>query len=97
LLILDDIGYVKKSSQESSVLFELIAHRYENTSMVITANQPFSELNTIFPDDMMTVAAVDRVVHHATIIKIEGESYRRSQASKKASHAQQKLKTEGGD
>lgn len=83
LLILDDIGYVQKSSQETSVLFELIAHRYENTSMIITANQPFSEWNTIFPDDMMTVAAVDRIVHHANIIKIDDKSYRRAHASKK--------------
>ena len=89
LLILDDIGYVKKSAQETSVLFELIAHRYENTSMIITANQPFSEWNGIFPDDMMTVAAVDRIVHHSNIIKIDDKSYRRSQASKKHSTAQQ--------
>lgn len=83
LLILDDIGYVQKNTQETSVLFELIAHRYENTSMIITANQPFSEWNTLFPDDMMTVAAVDRIVHHSTIIKIDAESYRRSHASQK--------------
>lgn len=90
LLILDDIGYVRKSAQETSVLFELIAHRYENTSMIITANQPFSEWNSIFPDDMMTVAAVDRIVHHSNIIKIEDKSYRRVQASKKKTNATKK-------
>lgn len=76
LLILDDIGYVKKSEQETSVLFELIAHRYEYGSLLITANQPFGDWDTLFPDKIMAVAAIDRIVHHATIINIEGESYR---------------------
>ena len=82
LLILDDIGYVKKDETETSVLFELIAHRYECSSMVVTANQPFSEWDKIFPDNMMAVAAIDRLVHHATIINIEQtESYRRKKAA----------------
>lgn len=71
LLILDDLGYVKKSEAETSVLFELIAHRYERKSLLITANQPFSQWDTIFTDSMMTVAAVERLVHHAVIIEIK--------------------------
>ena len=67
LLIVDDLGYVKKSEVETSVLFELIAHRYERKSLLITANQPFSQWDAIFSDSMMTVAAVDRLVHHALI------------------------------
>ncbi len=82
LLILDDIGYVKKSDSESQVLFELIAHRYERSSLLITTNQAFSEWDSIFGDNMMTVAAIDRLVHHADIYKIEGESYRKKQAMK---------------
>jgi len=82
LLILDDIGYVKKSDTESQVLFELIAHRYERNSVLITTNQAFSEWDSIFGDNMMTVAAIDRLVHHADIYKIEGESYRKKQAMK---------------
>lgn len=82
LLILDDIGYVKKSDSESQVLFELIAHRYERNSLLITTNQAFSEWDGIFGDNMMTVAAIDRLVHHADIFKIEGESYRKKQAIK---------------
>jgi len=77
LLILDDIGYVKKNEAETSVLFELIADRYETSSIIITANQPFSEWGSIFPDNMMAVAAIDRLVHHATIINIKGESFRK--------------------
>lgn len=76
LLILDDIGYVRKDEAETSVLFELIADRYENNSLIITANQSFSEWGEIFPDHVMAVAAVDRLVHHATIINIDEDSYR---------------------
>jgi DNA replication protein DnaC len=61
LLVLDDLGYVKKSEAETSVLFELIAHRYERKSLLITANQPFSQWDSIFVDSMMTVAAVDPI------------------------------------
>lgn len=79
-LILDDFGYVKKNEQETQVLFELIAHRYETGSLIITSNQPFAEWDRIFPDQMMTVAAVDRLVHHASIIEVSSDSYRRKEA-----------------
>ena len=79
-LILDDIAYVKKTEMETSALFELIAHRYESGSLIITSNQPFSEWDSIFSDNMMTVAAIDRLVHHAQIIEIQGESYRKTQS-----------------
>ena len=81
VLILDDIGYVKKDEAETSVLFELIAQRYEGHSLVITSNQPFKEWDQIFPDNIMAVAAIDRLVHHATIINIIDESYRRKQST----------------
>lgn len=80
LLILDDITYVSKDQAETSVLFELIATRYERRSLLITANQPFGEWGRIFPDQAMTLAAVDRLVHHATIIEMNVESYRRKAA-----------------
>ena len=83
LLIIDDLGYVKKSEAETSVLFELIAHRYERKSLLVTANQPFSQWNTIFADDMMTVAAVDRLVHHALIVELQADSYRKRSADKR--------------
>lgn len=83
LLILDDIGYVKKTDSETSVLFELIAHRYEASSLLITANQPFSQWDKIFTDNMMAVAAIDRLIHHATVINIEDESYRKKQSGKR--------------
>jgi DNA replication protein DnaC len=80
LLILDDITYVTKDQAETSVLFELIAARYEQRSLLITANQPFGEWGRIFPDQAMTLAAVDRLVHHATILEMNVESYRRKVA-----------------
>ena len=80
LLILDDIAYVTKDQAETSVLFELIAARYERRSTLITANQPFSEWGKIFPDPAMTLASIDRLVNHATILEMNVESYRRRAA-----------------
>jgi DNA replication protein DnaC len=80
LLILDDLVYVAKDQAETSVLFELISTRYERRSLLITANQPFGEWGKIFQDPAMTLAAVDRLVHHATIFEMNVESYRRREA-----------------
>jgi DNA replication protein DnaC len=80
LLILDDIAYVAKDQAETSVLFELISARYERKSLLITANQPFGEWGRIFQDPAMTLAAVDRLVHHATIFEMNVESYRQRAA-----------------
>jgi DNA replication protein DnaC len=59
------------------VLFELISARYERRSLLITANQPFGEWGRIFPDQAMTLAAIDRLGHHATIFELNVDSYRR--------------------
>ncbi len=80
LLILDDLSYVRRDQAETSVLFELIAERYERKSIAITANTPFSQWGEVFVDTAMTLAAVDRLVHHATIIEMNVESYRRRHA-----------------
>ncbi|MFT6984629.1 MAG: DNA replication protein DnaC [Psychromonas sp.] len=79
---MDDIGYVKKSDSENQVLFELIADRYERSSLIITSNQPFSKWDRIFGDNMMTVAAIDRLVHHSEIFQLQGDSYSKKQAMK---------------
>ena len=80
LLILDDIAYVRKDQAETSVLFELISSRYEQRSLLVTANQPFGEWGSIFPEQAMTLAAIDRLVHRATIFELNVESYRRRTA-----------------
>jgi len=103
LLSLDDLAYVTKDQAETSVLFELIAARYERRSMLITANQPFGEWGKIFPDQTMTLAAIDRLVHHATVLEMNVESYRRREAldrkrgrGRPATHATSK-KTESAE
>lgn len=80
LLILDDLSYVRRDQAETSVLFELIAERYEHKSLAITANTPFSQWGEVFVEPAMTLAAVDRLVHHSTILEMNVESYRRRTA-----------------
>lgn len=79
-LILDDFGYVKKSDVETSLLFELICERYERGSLIITCNQSFKEWDQIFEDKRMAIAAVDRLVHHAHILEMQADSYRKKAA-----------------
>jgi len=76
----DDLAYVIKDQAETSALFELISTRYERRSTIITANQPFGEWGKVFQDPAMTLAAVDRLVHHSTIFEMNVESYRRRTA-----------------
>ena len=80
LLILDDLSYVRRDQAETSVLFELLAERYERKSIAITANTPFSQWGDVFVDPAMTLAAIDRLVHHAVILEMNAESYRRRTA-----------------
>ncbi len=83
-LILDDLGYVRKDQSETSILFELIAERYEHRSLIITCDRPFADWASIFTDQIMTVAAIDRLVHHATILEFGSESYRKRTAANRA-------------
>lgn len=83
LVILDDIAYVRKDQAETGVLFELIGTRYERRSLMITANQGPGEWTKVFPDPVMTLAAIDRLVHHAAILEMNVESYRRRAAVKR--------------
>ena len=69
-LLIDDLGYVKHSRQEMEVLFNLMAHRYERGSVLITSNLPFSRWDEIFKDPMATVSAIDRLVHHSVILEL---------------------------
>lgn len=82
-LIIDDLSYIPQERAETDVLFVLLAERYERRSVVITSNLPFSKWDTIFKDPVTAMAAVDRLVHHSTILELNGESYRATAASKK--------------
>jgi DNA replication protein DnaC len=76
LLILDDIGYVRQSSEEVEVLFTLLSERYERKSMLVTSNLVFSDWDQIFQNPMTTASAIDRVVHHSVILEFDVASYR---------------------
>lgn len=85
-LILDDIGYVQHDQDEMEVLFTLLAERYERKSVMLSTNLVFSEWTRIFKNPMTTVAAIDRVVHHAVILDLMGlDSYRAKAATLAAS------------
>lgn len=76
VVILDDIGYVQQSREEMEVLFTFLAERYERRCVMISSNLVFSQWDQIFKDKMTTLAAIDRLVHHAIILEFEGESFR---------------------
>jgi DNA replication protein DnaC len=90
VLILDDIGYVQQSRDEMEVLFTLLAERYERRSVVITSNLVFSQWDQIFKNPMTTAAAIDRVVHHSTIVEFgkEMSSHRADEAALRRQDAQ---------
>jgi len=81
-VILDDIGYVQQSREEMEVLFTFLAERYERRSVIITSNLVFSEWDRIFKDPMTTAAAIDRLVHHSTVLELNGESVRAEEAAR---------------
>ena len=83
LIIIDDIGYVQHSRDEMEVLFNLLAHRYERGSVMITSNLPFSQWEQIFKDPMTTAAAIDRLVHHSVVLELNVPSYRLEESKKR--------------
>lgn len=89
VVILDDIGYVQHSREEMEVLFTFLSERYERKSVMITSNLVFSEWDKIFKDPMTTACAIDRLVHHATILELSGKSYR-AQAAVNKNNSQRK-------
>ena len=80
IIILDDLGYVQQDRQEMEVLFTFLAERYERRSVLISSNLVFSKWDQIFKDPMTTMAAIDRLVHHAMILEFTGESVRAQKA-----------------
>jgi DNA replication protein DnaC len=82
-VIIDDIGYVQQNREEMEVLFTFLADRYEQGSLMITSNLPFSKWEQIFKDPMTTAAAIDRLVHHSVILELNIDSYRMKQAKNK--------------
>lgn len=90
VMICDDLGYVQQTPDEAEVLFTLMAERYERRSLVITSNLVFSEWDRIFKNPMTTAAAIDRLVHHATILEIDRDSIRAEEAKRRGEEAKRR-------
>jgi DNA replication protein DnaC len=82
LLAIDEIGYLSYDAHAADLLFQIITRRYEEKALVVTTNLPFKQWDTIFPNASCAVALIDRLTHHAEIIPIEGDSYRRRDAER---------------
>ena len=84
VLVIDEIGYLSYGTRHADLLFEIINRRYERKPTIITTNRPFAEWPEVFPNAACVVSIVDRLVHHAEILVIEGESYRMREAKERA-------------
>ena len=84
LLVIDEVGYLSYSNRHADLLFELVSRRYEHSSTLITTNRPFGEWKDVFPNAACVVSLVDRLIHHAEILRLEGESYRLKEAQERA-------------
>jgi DNA replication protein DnaC len=84
LLLIDEIGYLSYSNRHADLLFEIVSRRYQEKSTLVTTNRPFAEWGEVFPNAACVVSLVDRLVHNAEIIHIEGESYRLKEAKERS-------------
>ena len=93
LLVVDEVGYLSYSNRHADMLFELISRRYEAKSTVVTTNRPFSAWHEVFPGAACVVSLVDRLVHNAEVIAIDGDSYRLKEATERADRRARQRKT----
>jgi DNA replication protein DnaC len=84
VLLIDEVGYLSYDSRAADLLFEVVSRRHEQRPIILTTNKPFAEWNEVFPNSSSVTALVDRLLHHAEIVKIEGESYRAKEAKERA-------------
>ena len=76
LLVVDEVGYIPFDAQAANLMFSLVSSRYERASLIVTSNKPFSAWGEIFGDEVVAAAMIDRLVHHAEVIALKGDSYR---------------------
>src|SRR5271157_3902112 len=76
LIVVDEVGYIPFDPQAANLMFSLVSSRYERASLIVTSNKPFSAWGEIFGDDVVAAAMIDRLVHHAEILSLKGDSYR---------------------
>jgi DNA replication protein DnaC len=97
LLIIDEVGFLAFDNRNADLLFQVVSRRYEKKSLILTTNLAFRDWPTIFPNATCATALIDRVVHHADVIAIEGESYRKREADRDASSRRARRKEEAAD
>jgi DNA replication protein DnaC len=96
LLLIDEVGYLSYSNRHADLLFELVSRRYQHKSTVVTTNKAFADWGEVFPNAACVVSLVDRLVHRAEVVRIEGESYRAKEAQERlAARAKQRRATSG--
>lgn len=93
LLVIDEVGYLSYSNRHADLLFELVSRRYQTRSTVITTNRPFAEWHEVFPNAACVVSLIDRLVHNAEIIAIDGESYRLKEARERTEQRARKRRS----
>jgi DNA replication protein DnaC len=76
LLVVDEVGYIPFEPEAANLFFQLVAARYERASLIVTSNKPFGRWGEVFGDDVVAAAMIDRLVHHAEVISLKGDSYR---------------------
>jgi len=86
LLVIDEVGYLSYDARYADLLFEVVTRRYEQRATVVSTNKVFAEWTDVFPNAACVVTLVDRLVHRAEIITIEGDSYRLKEAKERAAN-----------
>ena len=91
-LLVIEVGYLSYSNRAADLFFELVSRRYQSKSTIITTNKPFAEWNDVFPAAACVVSLVDRLVHNAEVIDLDGDSYRNKEAQERAEMRAKKRK-----
>jgi DNA replication protein DnaC len=76
LIVVDEVGYIPFEAEAANLFFQLISARYERASLIVTSNKPFGRWGEVFGDDVVAAAMIDRLVHHADVVALKGDSYR---------------------
>ena len=76
LLVVDEVGYIPFEAEAANLFFQLVSSRYERASLIVTSNKVFGRWGEVFGDDVVAAAMIDRLVHHAEVIALKGDSYR---------------------
>jgi DNA replication protein DnaC len=76
LLVIDEVGYIPFEPEAANLFFQLVSSRYERASLIVTSNKPFGRWGEVFGDDVVAAAMIDRLVHHAEVVSLKGDSYR---------------------